>query len=79
MDKKLQETLADVFGVRPGDIKPELGREDIETWDSLKQMDLVLSLERAYNVTLEMADIIAMTNIEEIIKVLKAKGVEIEA
>lgn len=79
MDSKLQKTLADIFGLKPAEITTELTREDIETWDSLKQMDLVLSLERAYDLTLEIQDIIGMTSVSAIVKALEGKGVKFES
>ncbi len=78
MDSRLQEILADVFGVKPDSIRPELGKDDIDSWDSLKQMDLVMSLEKAYDISLEMEDIIRMTNVAAIMAVLAAKGVKLE-
>lgn len=78
MDSKLRETLADVFGMKPSEIKAELGREDIDSWDSLKQMDLVMSLERAYDISLDMEDIVRMTTVAAIMEVLAAKGVSLE-
>ncbi|MBQ7457471.1 MAG: hypothetical protein IJS54_07710 [Desulfovibrio sp.] len=78
MDTTLKKVLADVFGVRESDILPETTKEDVGSWDSLKQMDLVLSLERAYNITLDIQDIVAMQSVEAIVRVLKAKGVHLE-
>jgi len=78
MDRKLRETLADVFGMKPSEIQQELGRDDIDSWDSLKQMDLVMSLERTYDIALEMGDIIRMTTVADIVAVLKEKGVSLE-
>jgi acyl carrier protein len=77
MDKRLAEILSDVFGLRVGDIKPELQKCDVGTWDSLKQMDLVMSLEREFGIALEIPEIIRMTSVAEIIKVLKNKGVSL--
>lgn len=79
MDKKLQGILAEVFGLRPSEITDKLTRDDVETWDSLKQMDLILSLERAYDLTLEIEDIVSMLSVANIIAVLKDKGVELES
>ncbi|WP_022656234.1 acyl carrier protein [uncultured Desulfovibrio sp.] len=78
MDKKLQGLLADVFGVRESEIAPETVKEDVESWDSLKQMDLVMSLERAYDLTLDIQDIVAMTSVAAIAQVLRDKGVRLE-
>lgn len=78
MDKKLQGLLADVFGVRESEIAPETVKGDVESWDSLKQMDLVMSLERAYELTLDIQDIVAMTSVAAIVQVLRDKGVHLE-
>lgn len=78
MDKKLQGLLADVFGVRESEITPETTKGDVESWDSLKQMDLVMSLERAYDLTLDIQDIVAMTSMAAIAQVLRDKGVRLE-
>lgn len=78
MDKKLQCLLADVFGVRESEITPDTAKGDVESWDSLKQMDLVMSLERAYDLTLDIQDIVAMTTVASIAQVLRDKGVTLE-
>ena len=70
--------LADVFNVRPDSIVPGLTKDDVGSWDSLKQMDLVTSIEREYSVTLDIPDIIRMVSVAEIVAVLGEKGVEIE-
>lgn len=77
MNKQLAELLAEVFGLRLAEIQPELQKCDVGTWDSLKQMDLVMSLEREYSITLEITDIVRMTSVTEIIAVLKDKGVNL--
>lgn len=75
MDSQLRKTLAEVFGVREAEINNQLKKEDLGSWDSLKQMDLVMTLEREYNIILEMTDIIRMLCVAGIISVLEEKGV----
>jgi acyl carrier protein len=77
MNNKLAELLAEVFGLRATDIQPNLQKSEVGTWDSLKQMDLVMSLEREYGIALEIPDILRMTSVAEIIAVLKDKGVDL--
>lgn len=77
MNKQLAEVLAEVFGLRTTEIQPGLQKCDVGTWDSLKQMDLVMSLERKYDIALEIADILRMTSVAEIIDVLQEKGVDL--
>ncbi len=79
MDKKLAEVLAEVFGMRAADITAQLTKADVGSWDSLKQMDLVVSLEREYDISLELMDIVAMTSVATIMEILTAKGVSLES
>jgi len=77
MNKQLAEVLADVFGLRLAEIQPELQKSEVGNWDSLKQMDLVMSLERQYNIALDIPDIKRMISVAEIMAVLREKGVDL--
>lgn len=79
MDVKLSTILSSVFGVQASEISASLTKADLQSWDSLKQMDLVTTLEREYSITLELMDIVSMTSVEAIIGVLRDKGVELES
>lgn len=78
MDNKLAALLADIFGMKPAEMRAELKKEDVGSWDSLKQMDLVLTLEREYDIALEIPDIVEMTSVAAIETVLRQKGVVLE-
>jgi acyl carrier protein len=77
MDKRLVAILAEVFGLKEAEIRPSLTQDDVGSWDSLRQMDLVLSLEREFAITLEMADIVRMESVAGIEEVLRGKGVDL--
>lgn len=77
MNEKLAELLAQIFGLRVIEIRPDLQKCEVGTWDSLKQMDLVVSLEQTYGIELEISDVVRMTSVEEIMAVLRAKGVDL--
>ena len=77
MDHKLAALLAEVFNLRAADITPELTKADVGNWDSLKQMDLVMTLEREYDLALEIPDIVRMTSVGAIVEVLRDKGVSL--
>lgn len=77
MNNNLAELLAEVFELRVTEIQPDLQKCDVGTWDSLKQMDLVLSLERKYNISLDIPDIQRMTSVSNIMAVLQSKGVNL--
>ena len=77
MNKRLVAILADVFGLKESEVHAGVKKSDVGTWDSLKQMDLVLSLEREYGISLEITDIVGMVSVGAICQVLAAKGVDI--
>jgi acyl carrier protein len=76
MNELLISVLTDVFGLRADQIVPELTKDDVGSWDSLKQMNLVMSLEQEFGVALEILDIIRMDSVAHIIDVLSSKGVD---
>jgi len=77
MNARLASILADVFDLRANQIGPELTKSDVGSWDSLRQMDLVVTLENEFGISLEIQDIISMDSVENIIKVLESKGVDL--
>jgi len=74
MNEKLIKILAEVFEIKESAIQLDLTNGDIDTWDSLRQMDLVVSLEEGFDISLEIEDIIAMNSVQSIVDVLTAKG-----
>lgn len=76
MNEKLVSVLAEVFNLQPDQINPDLTKEDVGNWDSLKQLDLVMSLERVYSISLVIEDIVRLDSVAKIIEVLKMKGVD---
>ena len=74
MNEKLIKILAEVFEIKESAIQLDLTNGDIDTWDSLRQMDLVVSLEEGFDISLEIEDIIAMNSVQSIVDVLTTKG-----
>lgn len=77
MDKRLAGILAEVFRLKESEIHPDLQKDYVGSWDSLKQMDLVVTLENEYGITLAIPDIIRMVSVGEIVNILKEKEVEL--
>ena len=78
MNKQLAQKLASVFRIRESDINLALTQQDVSSWDSLTQMDLVISLEQEYDIVLDIDDIVKMTSVSHIVDVLRSKGVVFE-
>ena len=78
MNENLTRLLANVFSLRETDINLELKKEDLGNWDSLRQMDLVTSLERDFNIVLELDDIVRLNSFADVVAVLTEKGIDLE-
>ena len=75
--RRLVKILTQVFGLRADQITPELTKEGVSSWDSLKQMDLVMSVEREFGISLEINDIVRMDSVANIVAVLQDKGADL--
>jgi acyl carrier protein len=78
MNNKLKSVLSEVFDLKISEIDINLTKDDVSSWDSLRQMDLVTSLENEFNITLEMMEIASMDSVKSIVDALKNKGISFE-
>lgn len=74
MNSKLVKLLSDVFEIKENEITIDLVKDDIDSWDSLKQMDLVLSIENSYDINLEMEEIVKMSSVKSIVEIIDSKN-----
>jgi acyl carrier protein len=79
MNERLATVLSDVFSLRPDEITPELTKESVSRWDSLTQMDLVVSIEKEFALSLEIQDILKMDSVAGIMQVLSERKVDLES
>lgn len=74
MEEKVLEILKDLFELDTVD--KTCSQETCEKWDSMGQLNLVVELESEFDVTLEPEEIGEMKSFNDIIRILKSKGVE---
>jgi len=74
MDQKIENLLAEVLKMPAARITDDFAMNDAEVWDSLKHMELVLSLEQNLGIQLTFDEIVAMRSLREIKRVLSEKG-----
>jgi acyl carrier protein len=74
MEEKVLEILKDLFELDTVD--ETCSQSTCEKWDSMGQLNLVVELESEFDVTLEPEEIGEMKSFEDIIRILKSKGVE---
>lgn len=65
---------ADVFGVDPKTITASTTPEQIETWDSVQHLNLVMALETTFGIEFEPEEIDQMKSIGDIASLVEAKA-----
>ena len=70
---KLKKLVADVLGIDIAKVTDSFSYQDVDNWDSLKHMEIVMSIEQNFSATLTADEIITMTSIEGIMRVLDSK------
>lgn len=70
---RLDEIFRDVFDE---DVKvaPELSAKDVDGWDSLTHIRLMLTIEKAFKIKFSTSEIGKMENVSDLVALIKARG-----
>ena len=74
MEQKILDVLKEPFELETVD--KSISQQNCEAWDSMGQLNLVADLEDAFNISLEPEDIGEMKCFDDIVRILKSKGIE---
>lgn len=69
---KMQTVFDDVF-LDDVKVTPELSANDVEEWDSLLQISLVLGVEKAFNVRFRVGEVEATKNLGEFANLIQRR------
>jgi acyl carrier protein len=73
INKRIINLISIILNIKPNEIKESLAYNSIERWDSIAQMNIILSLEEEFNIQLLDEDIEDMLTVELIIKIISSK------
>ena len=73
MESRIKNVMASVFEVDSSQINSDTSPDTLESWDSLKHMNLILALEEEFGVEFDDDDIISMISYKLIVLILKEK------
>lgn len=71
----LKQTMANVFRISPEDVTEESSMDNLEQWDSLKHLYLVLALEQAFDVTMSEEQTLEILSYQLVRVILSELGV----
>ncbi len=69
----METVVAEVLQIPAGTVTDDLAMKDLDVWDSLKHMELIVSLEGSFEVQFTFEEIVAMQSVGEIKRVLKQR------
>lgn len=74
VDNKVERLVAGVLQIPAATITDDLAMKDVDAWDSLKHMELIVLLEESFELQLTFDDIVAMQSVREIKRVLSERS-----
>ena len=70
---QLTETFRDVFEDDQVVIAPEMTADDIEDWDSLTHIQLLVAIEQAFRVRFNTGEVAGLENVGEMVDLIRKK------
>lgn len=73
MEERIRQIMAEVFEVKVSDLPESFIQSDIENWDSLHHLNLIVELESAFDVSFEPEEINEMVSFEKVLQLTSQK------
>lgn len=73
--EKLKNLLVDVFLLEPSEFRLDLSRDEIDSWDSLGVVSMAVGIEETFGYHLTPEEATDVKSVQDIMKILRAKGV----
>jgi acyl carrier protein len=71
---RLAEIFCDVFDEDSIELTPELSAKDVDGWDSLTHIRLILTIERTFKIKLSTSEIGKLENVGDLVALIKARA-----
>ena len=72
-EEKLNQIFRTVFDDATIQIRPDMTANDIEGWDSLSHVNLIVAVESAFGITFGQKEILSFKNVGQLIGSIKEK------
>ena len=70
---RLTEIFKDVFDEDSIEVTPELSAKDVDGWDSLTHIRLILTIEKAFKIKFSTSEIGKLENVGDLVALIKAR------
>ena len=71
---RLAEIFEDVFDEDSIKLTPELSAKDVDVWDSLAHIRLILTIEKAFKIKFKTSEIGKLENVGDLVALIEARA-----
>jgi acyl carrier protein len=71
--QRLTEIFQDVFDEDSIEVTPKLSADDVDGWDSLTHIRLILTIEKAFKIKFSTSDIGKLENVGDLVALIQGK------
>ncbi|MBM22925.1 MAG: hypothetical protein CMD78_01505 [Gammaproteobacteria bacterium] len=71
--EKIKSIVANSFGLPVEEVTLDTGPSNTSSWDSFGQMELVLNVEKEFDITLEFEEIFKIVSTQTLLEVIEHK------
>jgi acyl carrier protein len=71
---RLAEIFQDVFDEDSIQVTPELSAKDVDGWDSLTHIRLILTIEKAFKIKFSTSEIGKLENVGDLVALIKVRA-----
>lgn len=71
--ENLDEVFRDVFDDDTIHVTEQTTANDIEDWDSLEHINLVVAIENKFNIKFKMSEVTSMKNVGEMVDIISGR------
>lgn len=72
--QSLRDLVADTLEITPDEVTPETSTDSVESWDSFRHLQLILSVEGEYGVQFDPQQVPDLTTVSKLQAALEQKG-----
>ena len=71
IQEKVIQVLVNVFQASPGKISTETTSDNVENWDSMNHINMILALEQEFDIRYDQEQVVSMLSVGEIVDATK--------
>lgn len=75
LENRVRRVVADVLGLQLDEINLDTTHEEVESWDSMNIINLLVTLEQEFGVNISPDEAVKFLSVANIVTLLKEKGI----